>query len=151
MGKEDQIKITDCVHWMEGSCRFPDDRCMYIHDESKKGTKKKTNRQDFAEALAMVKEVRDAVAGGSVNIQQRQGNMNQQQNQIMMNQPQNMMMNQPQMMMQQQPMRQAMNPMMQPMTGQMMMQPMVMLQPTNQQGQMQQQQGWPSTGQFTRQ
>ena len=91
MGREEQIKITDCVHWMEGNCRFPDEKCVYIHEESKKGTKKKTNRQDFAEALAMVKEVRDAVAGG--NIQQRQGSFNQQ-NQMTMNQPQNMMMNQ---------------------------------------------------------
>ena len=153
MGREDQIKITDCTHWMEGNCRFPDERCMYIHEESKKGTKKKTNRQDFAEALAMVKEVRDAVTGGSVNIQQRQGNMNQQQNQLMMNPPQNLMMNQPQMMMQQQPVMPAMNQMMQqPMTGQMMMQPMMVLQQPNQQAQMQQQQqGWPGSGQFTRQ
>ena len=58
VGREEQVKLVDCVHWMEGSCRFTDDKCKYIHDPKKKDTKAKSNKKDFAEALAMVKEVR---------------------------------------------------------------------------------------------
>ena len=143
VGRVEQVKVVDCIHWMEGNCNFTDAKCKYIHDPKKKDTKPKSNKKDFAEALAMVKEVRDAVAGGTNNLQAKKGTTNQQQMQ-----PQMMMTNQqqalqPQMMIQ--PMNQMnqtmMNPMLNPM---MMMNPMMMLQPN-------QQQAWSNQGQPTRQ
>ena len=119
------MKLVDCVHWMEGSCRFTDDKCKYIHDPKKKDTKTKSNKKDFAEALAMVKEVRDAVAGGNMN-----QTIASQQNQ----QPQMMMANQQPQMMMQQPLIQHMNQMMHPMLNpMMMMNPLMMMQQPNQQ------------------
>ena len=149
VGREEQVKQVDCEHWMEGSCRYSDSRCKFIHAVEKKGTKLKGNRPDFTEALAMVKEVRDAVAGGALVKQaggqiNQGGNMNQQpimQQPMMMTNQQQMMSNQPMhaQMMMPQPGIQHMNPMMQmnPM-NQLIMTPMMMMQP----GLQMQQPGW---------
>ena len=138
VGRVEQVKLIDCTHWMEGYCMFEDNRCKNIHNANKKGTKKKASRQDFSEALAMVKEVRDAVAGGAINKQD--GGQGGQQHMMMPSSQQQMLMNKQHMMNQQQlqmmmpqNMIQHMNPMaqMNP-VNQMMMTPMMMMQPSMQ-------------------
>ena len=136
VGREAQVKQVDCIHWLDGSCMFPDNKCKNIHDPNKKGTKKKATKQDFSEALAMVKEVRDAVAGGALINQAGQGNSTpanlMQQPMMMANQQQQLLMNQ-QHMLNQQPMAMMLpQNMMTPMNqvSQMMMAPqMMMMQP----------------------
>ena len=132
VGREAQVKQVDCIHWLDGHCMFPDNKCKNIHDLEKKGTKKKSTRQDFSEALAMVKEVRDAVAGGAFNSQAGQGNRtpaNMMQQSMLMPNQQQLMMNQQQLLSQQpmtmmipQNMMTQMNP-----VSQMMMTPQVMM------------------------
>ena len=129
VGRVEQIKLIDCNHWMEGYCMFDDDRCKNIHDASKKGTKKKASKQDFSEALAMVREVRDAMAGGGI-IKQGGGQpmmTPSSQQQMMMNPQLPLQMMMPQSMTPQMNQMAQMNP-----VSQMMMTPMMMMQPSMQ-------------------
>ena len=49
-GKEELqiVKYEDCTFWLEGSCRFTDQACRFIHDPRKKGSK--PPRQDSRRA-----------------------------------------------------------------------------------------------------
>ena len=133
------VKVSDCKHWMIGYCMFPDQKCMFIHSKEKKGTTKQQNQnlsqnmnqttgmkqQDFSETLAMVKEVREAMAGGMMNQNQQMQPQMRSQQQVMIPQ----MMNQQSQSQNQQPQIMNLLPHMmnqQQMPTMMMMQPMLL-------------------------
>ena len=128
------VKSADCKHWMNGYCMFPDQKCVFIHSKEKKGTTKQQNQntnqnvnqnmnqKDFSETLAMVKEVRDAMAGGIINQSQQMQPQMMSQQQVMIPQ----MMNQ---QIQSQNQQSQMMNMLPQMMSQQQMQPMIMVQP----------------------
>ena len=40
VGREEQVKMFDCKHWMEGYWMFKDDRCKNIHTVKKRAPKR---------------------------------------------------------------------------------------------------------------